>query len=107
MKKIKIGIVGLNFGKAIIEHQILTGPGSEYFELAAVCDIDAEKCKKMADEYSVNAYFKLDDLIAVPEIPVIGLFTGPADRAELIRKIIRAGKDVMTTKPFELDSVSA
>ena len=93
MKKIKIGIVGLNFGKAIAEQQIITGPGSEYFELAAVCDIDTEKCRELADKYRVRAYFTLDSLIADPEIPVIGLFTGPTGRAELIRKIIRAGKD--------------
>ena len=37
MKKIKIGMVGLNWGNAIIRDQILQGPASELFELAAVC----------------------------------------------------------------------
>ena len=107
MKKIKIGIVGLNFGKSIAEQQIITGPGSEYFELAAVCDSNTEKCRETAGKYGVKSYFELDKLTADPEIPVIGLFTGPAGRAELIGRIIKAGKDVMTTKPFELDSVKA
>jgi len=108
MKKIKIGVAGLNFGKKyIIDRQLLSGPGNEYFELAAVCDIDADKCKKAAAETGVKAYFCFDELISDPDIPVIGLFTGPVGRAELIRKIIRSGKDVMTTKPFELDPVTA
>ena len=106
-KKIKIGIVGLNFGKSIAEQQIRTGPGSEYFELAAVCDTNEELCQKVAEANGAKPYFRLDELIADPEIPAIGLFTGPAGRAELIGKIIRAGKDVMTTKPFELDSAKA
>jgi hypothetical protein len=46
-------------------------------------------------------------LIADPNIPVIGLYTGPVGRAALIHRIIEAGKDVMTTKPFELDSEAA
>ena len=37
----------------------------------------------------------------------MGLFTGPVGRAKLISKIIRAGKHVMTTKPFEQDPQAA
>ena len=45
----------------------------------------------------------MEELLADSTIEAIGLFTGPVGRAELISRIIRAGKHVMTTKPFELD----
>jgi predicted dehydrogenase len=40
-------------------------------------------------------------------IAVVGLYTQPNGRAKLLREILRAGKDVMTTKPFELDAEEA
>ena len=105
MDKIKIGIVGLNFGKYIIE-DILSGLASEYFQLAAVCDMDAPKVGAMAEKTGARAFTNLDDLLRT-DLPAIGLYTGPVGRAGLIRQIIRAGKDVITTKPFELDPVAA
>lgn len=106
MERIKIGIVGLNFGRSILE-QLRAGDAQNYFELAAVCDLNPEKAKEMASRYGVKAYFELGRLLADPAIPAIGLFTGPVGRAELIRQAIRAGKHVMTTKPFELDPAAA
>jgi predicted dehydrogenase len=107
MKKLKIGVVGLRFGQYMIDNEILTGPGSAYFELAAICDIDASKLQAKAVEYGVKGYDSLEALLSDNDIPVVGLFTGPVGRAEQIRKIINAGKDIMTTKPFELDSRKA
>jgi len=106
MEKARIAIVGLNFGKHIID-SIRTGPASKFFELAAICDIDAQKTDRMSAELAVPGYTDLDHLLRDPSIPAVGLFTGPVGRAELVRKIIRAGKHVMTTKPFELDESAA
>src|SRR5262249_4882665 len=55
----------------------------------------------------VRTYESLDEILADPVIPAVGLYTGPSRRADLLRKIIRAGKHVMTTKPFELDPHAA
>lgn len=57
----------------------------------------------MGDRLGVKSYADLDHLLADGEIPVVGLFTGPVGRAALLKRIFRAGKDVMTTKPFEDD----
>jgi len=107
VERIKIGVAGLHFGRHIAEEDILGEKGAPYFELAAVCDRLHEKADEWAERFGVKAYYDIDELIADPEIPVIGLFIGPVGRAEWIRKIIRAGKDVMTTKPFELDPETA
>ena len=102
MKKIPIAVVGLNFGRYIID-QLLQDPAQKRFRIAAVCDMDPAKAKAMARRLGCKAYTDLDALLGDGEIPAIGLFTGPSGRAELLRRIIRSGKDVMTTKPFELD----
>jgi predicted dehydrogenase len=102
MKRIKIGIVGLNFGRWIIE-ELLRHPGCALFEIAGVCDFDPARAADMAAKTGARVFTNLDQLLADEDILAIGLFTGPEGRAELIRRIVRAGRDVITTKPFELD----
>lgn len=106
-EQIPIAIVGLNFGTRIAEHDLAQAAGSAFFALAAVCDQDTQRADEAGARLGVKAYHHLDDVLARADIPAIGLFTGPAGRADLIRRIIRAGKHVMTTKPFELDSGQA
>ena len=105
-KPVPIGIVGLNFGQHLIDH--LSAPeNSRYFKVAAVCDQVHAKAQAVGDRLGVKSYADLDHLLADGEIPVVGLFTGPVGRAALLKRISRAGKDVMTTKPFEADPVRA
>lgn len=111
MVRIPIAIVGLNFGKHVLNSQFSTraGEGSAlpHMELKAVCSQEREKTEKLAGEFNVAAAHDLDALLKDPSITAIGLFTGPVRRAELIRQCIRAGKHVMTTKPFETDPDAA
>jgi predicted dehydrogenase len=100
--RIRIGIVGLNFGRHILE-ALRTGPAAGRFEIAAVCDLDEEKARLHARETGARACRDYAELLADPTIPAIGLFTPPVGRAGLIRQALRAGKHVMTTKPFEVD----
>lgn len=100
-------MVGLNFGRHIADTQLLRGPGSSYFQLSGICDIDRQRAAKATEALGVRGYADLDGILADPEIPAVALFTGPHRRSELIRKIIRAGKHVMTTKPFEVDPEAA
>jgi predicted dehydrogenase len=106
MDKLRLAVVGLNFGAHIVE-ELRTGSGEQYFELAGVCDLDAEKADRMAHRLGVPAYHSLEELLEQSDVPTVGLFTGPQGRAELIQRIIRSGRDVMTTKPFELDPDAA
>ncbi len=108
---ISLGLVGLNFGRWIVLDHLLTESGGAYFRLDALCDANPAQLDKMrvelGDRFNGKSYSSLDEMLANPEIKVVGLFTGPIKRAELIRKIIRCGKDVITTKPFELDAEAA
>ncbi|MCK6488237.1 MAG: Gfo/Idh/MocA family oxidoreductase [Planctomycetes bacterium] len=104
MSDLPIAVVGLNFGRHICD-ELAARPGG--VRLAAVCDQDAAKAQALAAKHGVPSFTSLDELLARPELPVIGLFTGPNGRAALLRRILAAGKEVMTTKPFERDSAAA
>jgi len=92
----RIGIVGLGFGARIAERL----RGGDLFDVAAGCD-------PVRPALSGVPAIGLDELLARTDIKAVGLFTPPAGRAALVRRIIRAGKHVMTTKPFELDPEAA
>ncbi len=104
---IRMGVVGLNFGSWVIDNEIQNGPGQAYIDLVAVCDLQPEKVSGWYDKPGVKGYTKIEHLLENPQVEAVGLFTGPAGRAELIEQILDAGKDIMTTKPFELDSRKA
>jgi predicted dehydrogenase len=105
-KRIPIGIVGLNFGRHIID-ELTVGPASSYFEIVAVCDLDASKAQNMAQRLGVCAYTDFDEFLKATDFMAVGLFTGPIGRASLIQRLIKEGKDVITTKPFEKDPQAA
>jgi predicted dehydrogenase len=106
-KKIKIAGVGLKFGEHVIRQMVDNGMASPFVELGGVFDLDAERTREVAQLFGTRAYGSLDEILADPEIEAVGLFTPPAGRAELIRKVIRSGRHVMTTKPFELNAAEA
>jgi len=106
-KKLKTAVVGLNFGKTFIEEHLLSKRAAKYFELAGVCDSNSALCARVAEDHQVKSYTALEELLKNGKVPVIILMTGPNGRANLIRKIIRAGKDCITTKPFEMNAAEA
>jgi predicted dehydrogenase len=103
---LRIGVVGLGFGQHILG---LLGqkPANQFFAMAAVCDTRRALAEETAARLGLTPYDSLDALLEDGTIDVVGLFTQPIGRAQLLRRIIRAGKDVLTTKPFELDPVEA
>jgi predicted dehydrogenase len=103
MRKVPIAIVGLNLGQKILREHIIRGPGSRFFQLAGVCCMEAEVARRVADEFAVKAYDNLEQVLRDGKVMAVGLFSGPAGRAELVSQCVRAGKHVMTAMPFELD----
>ncbi|MBM4057870.1 MAG: hypothetical protein FJ275_06485, partial [Planctomycetes bacterium] len=101
---VRIGIVGLNFGAQIVR-RLMEGPARRWFTVAAVADLDPDRVAPVAARHHVRIA-TWEELLADPTIEAIGLFTGPEKRARMIQHAIRAGKHVLTTKPFEL-SVNA
>ncbi len=104
MKRKNAIVVGINFGVWVIENELLKKPGSDFFNLYAVCDINKEKTDSIAEKYGVKAYYDIDTALCDEQIDVFVLITGPNGRAKLIDKIISRGKPVMTTKPFDISA---
>ena len=84
-----------------------TPRGQRLLDVQAVCDASAERAAKAHEVFGCRAFTDLDKMLGNADIEAVCLFSGPVGRAGLIRKIIRAGKHVMTTKPFELDATAA
>lgn len=101
---VRMGIIGANFG-AIIARNLRVE--NEFIRLQAVCDADKVKADALSTQTDVRAYYDLDALLADPSVEAVGLFTAASGRASLIRKILRTGRHVMTTKPFEIDIEAA
>jgi predicted dehydrogenase len=105
-RPLSLAVVGLSFGRHILDW-MKTAPGADRFKLAAVSDLRPNVANEIAVQHGVKAYASLDEVLADKSIEVVGLYTPPSGRAKLLRQILRAGKDVMTTKPFELDAAEA
>lgn len=106
MKPLNLAIVGLSFGRHII-HLLQQPEVARYFKLVAVSDLRKKLADETAAQYGVKAYYSLEQVLQDDSIAVVGLYTQPNGRARLLREILRSGKDVMTTKPFELDADEA
>ena len=61
MKRYRMAVVGLHFGKWLIDNEIIKGYAAPYFELAAVCDQNEVLAHACAREYHVKAYTRLED----------------------------------------------
>lgn len=105
MEKLRLGLIGLNFGQCVVG-DLMSKPDLPV-RLVKVCDLDQSKAQEVAAKHKLAISPSLDAMTADPDIDAICLYTGPNGRAGLIRKLICAGRDVMTTKPFETDPDAA
>ena len=51
---------------------------SDVFELAAICDVDGEKARKIGTEHRVPAYSRIQDMVAHEKLDIAAIST-PAD----------------------------
>jgi predicted dehydrogenase len=105
-RPLSLAVVGLSFGRHILSSFQSSG-ASKMFKVVAVSDLREKLAEETAAEYRVKAYTSIEQVIQDDSIEVVGLYTQPNGRAKLLREILRSGKDVMTTKPFELDAEEA
>ncbi len=97
----KIGLIGCGG----ITHQHLRAYRNAGFDVAAVCDVRLERAQARAQEFFPRAAV-LDDyqqLLRDEEIEVVDVATHPVERVKIIEAAIRAGKHVLSQKPFVLD----
>lgn len=96
-----IGLIGCG---GITEHHLQAYKNAG-FQVVAVCDLDRQTAQKRADEYYPDAevFTDYEELLRRDDIEVLDIATHPPQRPDLIRAGLRAGKHVLSQKPFVLD----
>lgn len=100
-KNLKVGLIGCGG----ITEQHLTAYKKYGVEVVALCNRTIEKAEKKRDTYFPNAAVTTDpnEILNNDEISVVDITYHPELRAEWIEKALKAGKHVLSQKPFILD----
>ena len=97
MRRFGLGVVGLGEGRSIIS----AGLQSDLWEVVRLCDLDEELRARRGREFGITSLTdSLDELLADPEIDVVGIYTPDHLHADHVIRSLRAGKHVICTKPF-------
>jgi UDP-N-acetyl-2-amino-2-deoxyglucuronate dehydrogenase len=100
MKKLNFAIVGC--GRIAERHAVQI---KNLATLKAVCDIKSERTVKFGNEYKVNTYTSLEDmLVSENEIEVVSVCTPNGLHAEHTISALRAGCHVLCEKPMATNS---
>jgi predicted dehydrogenase len=108
--RLRVAIAGLGIGRG---HARAFQNLPDYFEVAAVCDLDEGRARQVADEYNVPLWTaRFEDLLDLPEVDVIDICTPSYLHYDQIMQSLRAGKRVVCEKPLvgslkEVDEISA
>lgn len=100
-KAIKLGVVGLGragWGMHFEEIKDKT----DKFEVAAVCDIEADRVQKAIERFDCKGYTSIDDLLADSDVEIVDIATRSNDHFDHAMKALKAGKDVLLEKPVSM-----
>jgi UDP-N-acetyl-2-amino-2-deoxyglucuronate dehydrogenase len=92
------GIIGLGRGK----HGVRAIGNTEGAKLVAVCDLQEDKAKKIAEENGCDWTLEYGDLLTRKDIDVIGIYTSSGTHCEIAIEALNAGKHVYVTKPMDV-----
>ena len=75
------------------------------FNVVALCDINPDVLQSRATEYAPKAlqFEDYKELLALDSIKVVDITTHPPERGPIIEDSLKAGKHVLSQKPFVLD----
>jgi UDP-N-acetylglucosamine 3-dehydrogenase len=97
LKKLGVAVIGTGFwGKnhARVYKEL------ESTSLVAICDVNAERAKAIAEQYGVKAYTDSMVMLKNPEIEAISVCTWSTILAEEALRGLNAGKHVLVEKPM-------
>lgn len=97
----RIGLIGAG-GIAASHLQAYAAAG---WPVVAICNRTLLRAEHRAQEYAPQARVtdRCQDILADPTIDVVDITPHPADRLAIIEAALRAGKHVLSQKPFVLD----
>jgi UDP-N-acetylglucosamine 3-dehydrogenase len=97
MKKLGVAVVGAGFwgrNHARVFKEL------EETELLAVCDINAERAKNVANQFGVKAYTSMGKLLKRKDIEAVSICVWSLHLAKETLKVLNAGKHVLIEKPM-------
>jgi predicted dehydrogenase len=96
-----IGIIGCGG----ISEQHLRAYKNAGYQVTVLCDLIRARAKKRRDEFFPEAMITTDyrKVLARDDIEVVDVTTHPPERFAIIEESLRAGKHVLSQKPFVLD----
>ena len=104
MKKLGVAVIGTGFwGKnhARVYKEL------ESTELVAICDVNGERAKAIADQYCVKAYTSSARMLKNPEVQAVSVCTWSTMLAKEALKALHAGKHVLVEKPMATNTKQA
>jgi UDP-N-acetylglucosamine 3-dehydrogenase len=104
MKKLGVAVIGTGFwGKnhARVYKELAST------NLVAICDVNAERAKTIADQFGVKAYTNSTRMLKNEEIEAVSVCTWSTMLAKEALKAIHAGKHVLVEKPMATNSKQA
>jgi len=104
MKKLGVAVIGTGFwGKnhARVYKEL------ESTELVAVCDQEAERATRVADQFSVKAYTNSTRMLQDKTIEAVSICTWSTSLAREALKALKAGKHVLVEKPMATNTEQA
>lgn len=101
---IKIGIIGAG-AIGSVHAKAFTATGEA--KLQAVCDIDAKKVERMADEYDISERFETYQDLLKSDVDAVLVCVGNALHRDVAVDACRAGKHVLLEKPMALNATQA
>ncbi|MCA0271361.1 MAG: Gfo/Idh/MocA family oxidoreductase [Proteobacteria bacterium] len=97
----RIGVVGA--GGIVAAH--LDAYRTAGWEVAAICNRSIGKARERVAEFAPQAWVtaRYQDILSDPSIDVVDITPHPADRLPMLEAALKAGKHVLSQKPFVLD----
>jgi len=97
-KTIRWGLIGVGWFGEVHAETLSTMPG---IELAALCTRRPQRLAEVADRFQVaKRYTNYHDLLADPDIDVVGITTHIYDHRDIAIDALRSGKHVFLEKPM-------
>jgi predicted dehydrogenase len=103
-RRLKVGVVGCGVG---VGHITAYRQFPDLYEVAAICEIDAEKAGRIAAEHGIPKTVGDFDELLQTDLDLVSICTPSALHFEQTRKALRAGCHVVVEKPFASSLVEA
>jgi predicted dehydrogenase len=96
--RLRVAVVGAGIGRSHIRGYEAV---PERFELLALCDIDAERARPIAEEHRIpRVVTDLAELCRMDDLDVIDICTPPHLHFDQIQQVLAAGKHAVCEKPL-------